>query len=91
MWASASVQRSVIRGEKCIGSCTAARLFEVYERKTVQVSRKGRISVWSEHSEALAALADGQLQQFVQLLIGVVGWEAQLVKAKNKKHKRCAK
>lgn len=36
--------------------------------------------MWSEHAEALAALADGQLQQFVQLLIGVVGREAQLVK-----------
>lgn len=37
----------------------------------------------SEHAEALAALADGQLQHLVQLLIGVVGGEAQLVKTRH--------
>lgn len=34
----------------------------------------------SEHAEAFTALADGQLQHLVQLLVGVVGREAQLVK-----------
>lgn len=34
----------------------------------------------SEHAKTLTALADGQLQHLVQLLIGVVGREAQLVK-----------
>lgn len=34
----------------------------------------------SEHAKALATLADGQLQHLVQLLVGVVGREAQLVK-----------
>lgn len=33
----------------------------------------------SEHAEALAALTDGQLQHLVQLLVGVVRGEAQLV------------
>lgn len=36
----------------------------------------------SEHAEALAALTDGQLQHLVQLLVGVVGREAQLVKTR---------
>lgn len=35
----------------------------------------------SEHAEALAALADGQLQHLVQFLVGVVRGEAQLVEA----------
>lgn len=43
----------------------------------------------SEHPEALAALADGQLQHLVQLLVGVVRGEAQLVEtgqeAKNRR------
>lgn len=39
----------------------------------------------SEHAEALAALADGQLQHLVQFLVGVVGGEAQLVKTKQGK------
>lgn len=34
----------------------------------------------SEHAKALTTFADGQLQHLVQLLIGVVGGEAQLVK-----------
>lgn len=41
----------------------------------------------SEHAEALTALADGQLQHLVQLLIGVVGGEAQLVKTRTQKRK----
>lgn len=36
----------------------------------------------SEHAKTLTALADGQLQHLVQLLVGVVGREAQLVKTK---------
>lgn len=36
----------------------------------------------SEHAKTLTALADGQLQHLVQLLIGVVGREAQLVKTR---------
>lgn len=43
---------------------------------------KSQSHVWSEHAEALTALADGQLQQFVQLLVGVIGREAQLVKTR---------
>lgn len=39
----------------------------------------------SEHAEALAALTDGQLQHLVQLLIGVVGREAQLVKTRQRR------
>lgn len=38
----------------------------------------------SEHAEALAALADGQLQHLVQLLVGVVGGEAQLVETRTR-------
>lgn len=41
----------------------------------------------SEHAEAFAALTDGQLQHLVQLLVGVVGGEAQLVKTTT--HKGC--
>lgn len=37
---------------------------------------------WSEHAEALAALADGQLQHLVHLFIRVIRWEAQLVKTR---------
>lgn len=36
----------------------------------------------SEHAKTLTALADGQLQHLVQLLVGVVGREAQLVKTR---------
>lgn len=39
----------------------------------------------SEHSEALAALTDRQLQHLVQLLVGVVGREAQLVKTREER------
>ena len=53
------------------------------ERETSPVYPKDRASMRSEHAEALTALTDGQLQQFVQLLIGVIGWEAQLVKTEN--------
>lgn len=42
----------------------------------------------SEHAEALAALTDGQLQHLVQLLIGVVCGEAQLVETGQKKKRR---
>lgn len=42
----------------------------------------------SEHAEALAALTDGQLQHLVQLLIGVVCGEAQLVETGQKKEKK---
>lgn len=38
----------------------------------------------SEHPETLTALADGQLQHLVQLLVGVVGREAQLVKTRQR-------
>lgn len=38
----------------------------------------------SEHAKALTALADGQLQHLVQLLVGVIGREAQLVKTGQK-------
>ena len=39
----------------------------------------------SEHPKALAALTDGELQHLVQLLVGVVGREAQLVKTRRKR------
>lgn len=39
----------------------------------------------SEHAEALAALTDGQLQHLVQLLVGVVRGEAQLVETGQEK------
>lgn len=42
----------------------------------------------SEHAEALAALADGQLQHLVQLLVGVVRGEAQLVETGQEEKKR---
>lgn len=42
----------------------------------------------SKHAEALAALADGQLQHLVQLLVRVVCWEAQLVKTRQGKKKK---
>lgn len=53
---------------------------EYIEKAIPSANPKVTASVWSEHAEALAAFTDGQLQQFVQLLIGVVGREAQLVK-----------
>lgn len=36
----------------------------------------------SEHAEAFAALADGELQHPVYLFIRVICWEAQLVKTR---------
>lgn len=39
----------------------------------------------SKHAKALTALADGQLQHLVQLLVGVIGREAQLVKTRQRR------
>lgn len=38
----------------------------------------------SEHAKALAALTDGQFQHLVQLLIGIIHREAQLVETRQK-------
>lgn len=74
----------LLENERYVGSYTAAHSLERRHRKKAIPSAypKVRASVWSEHAEALAALTDGQLQQFVQLLVGVVGREAQLVKTR---------
>lgn len=63
----------VLECATCVSSCTGGT--------TVPVVGE------SEHAKALTALADGQLQHLVQLLIGVVGGEAQLVKTSHKRGK----
>lgn len=74
--------------KRCVGSYTAAHSLERRQKKAIPSAYpKVRASVWSEHAKALAALTDGQLQQFVQLLVGVVGREAQLVKTRVPRNK----
>lgn len=45
---------------------------------------QGTVMGQLEHTKALTALTDGQLQHLVQLLVGVVGGEAQLVETRQK-------
>lgn len=68
--------RWLIYSSSPVGEKTQKKKFLLWYPKKV------RASVWSHHAEALAALTDGQLQQFVQFLVGVVGREAQLVKTR---------
>lgn len=53
---------------------------------TAVCSRTSGAKDWeSEHAKALAALTDGQFQHLVQLLVGIIHREAQLVETRQKK------